>query len=370
MRSFLVIPLCMMLTACATVTPVPSARPLTSSSIDQLGPTRASVTGDVKGVGKSWYYTQVNGAGAGLAGAIGAAIAAAIINAAPAHRAAGQADEVATVIGPVWLNDSLAAHLKAAASKPRDHAVTISDVIVTQKTTTPGDLNDTLEVATTYTLSEDSTVLRVSATATYANAAITYRTPYAAQGQTPPSETKGPLYRNGFTYNSKPLPVPVLTPALKARLADSIRDSMRTETGALPAEGSGDYKSMLREIELAQDDKLTPGEASVFLTREWLRTNGQVLKQEIEQAHAFIARYLMIDINRTDIPSVTGTDALLEALPDDRTVRRIGSGVEAGSYVSSAGNVTSPATYGNVVASGKVTEAYVKALKAGGRKVR
>jgi hypothetical protein len=60
---------------------------------------------------------------------------------------------------------------------------------------------------------------------------------------------------------------------------------------------------------------------------------------------------------------VEGTDELLETGADDRTVRRVGTGVEAGSYVSSAANVTDPATYGNAVAVGKATTEYVKELR-------
>ena len=363
MRIFTLLPLCLALVACATVDPTPSARPLSQSSITALGPTRASITGDQGGVGKSWYYTEVNGAGAGLAGVIGGVIAGAIINAGPSHRAAKQATEVAEVVGPQWLNDSLAAKFKARIEAPQRGQVTLSDVVVTQKVQTPGDLDDTLEIATTYTLSEDSTVLRVVSTATYRNAAIPYRTPYTFKGQPPSSENTGPLYRNVFTYYSTPLAAPVLTPDLKARLADSVRESLRSESGALPTEGSAEFRAMQHEIELAQDDKLTSQETSVFLTREWLKNHGDSLKQEIDKAHAFVARYVMLDINRSVIPSVTGSDELLETGTDDRTVRRIGAGVQAGSYVSSAANVVAPATYGNAVAVGKATAAYVSGLK-------
>jgi hypothetical protein len=336
---------------------------LSQANITALGPTRASVTGDQAGVGKSWYYTEVNGAGAGLAGVIGGLIAGAIINTAPSHRATRQATEIAEVVTPERLNVSLAAKFKALAEAPRDRTVTFSDVVVTQKRVTPGELDDTLEIATSYTLSEDSSVLRVVSTATYKNVVIPYKTPYTFKKQAPASENTGPLYRNVFTYYSTPLPTPVLTSELKERLAASVRDSMRDESGALPAEGTSEYKSMLHEVELAQDDKLTGGESSVFLTREWLKNHGAPLKEEIEKAHAFIAKYVLLDINRTAIPSLEGTDELLETTSDDRTVRRIGAGAGAGSYVSSAANVVTPATYGNAVAVGKATENYVNGLK-------
>ncbi|HEY0435188.1 MAG TPA: hypothetical protein VGC92_01010, partial [Phenylobacterium sp.] len=294
----------------------------------------------------------------------------AIVNTAPSHRASRQASEIAEVVTAEQLNESLAAKFKALADGPHDGKVTFSEVVVTQKLRAPGELDDTLEVATNYTLSEDSSVLRVVSTATYKNAAIPYKTPYAFKKQPPASENTGPLYRNVFTYYSTPLPVPVLTPELKERLAASARDSMRNESGALPAEGTSEYKAMTHDVELAQDDKLSGGETSVFLTREWLKNRGAPLKQEIERAHAFIAKYLLLDINRTAIPSVEGSDELLETTSDDRTVRRLGKGPEAGSYVSSAANVVAPATYGNAVAIGKATEAYVSGLKHQAKKDR
>lgn len=368
MRTLVVASICLGLTACATVEPVPNDRPLSQANIAALGPTPASVTGNQSGVGKSWYYTQVNGAGAGLAGAIGGAIAAAIINAAPSARAYRQANELAEVVTPEKLDASLAAKLKAVAEPPRPGAVTISNVVITQKALKPGELDDTLEIATTYTLSEDSSVLRVQSVATYKNAALPYRTPYTFTKSPPKTEQSGPLYRNTFTYYSTPLPIPVLTPELKERLVASVQESALDENGAPPAEGTGPYKSMMREIDNARDDKLTGGETSVFLTREWLKNGGASAMQEIDKAHAFIAKYVRLDLNRTAIPSLTGTDELLETGADDRTVRRIGAGPEAGSYVSSAANVLTPATYGNSVAVGKATSAYVGGLKRQGKK--
>jgi hypothetical protein len=352
-----------MAAACATPQPVPNARPLSQANIAAIGATRASVTGTEAGVTKSWFYTDVNGAGGGLIGALVGAVAEGVMNATPGARARRQANEVAELVTPQMLNDSLASRLRAVASAPRDGAVTLSDVVVTQKVATPGALSDVLELTTTYTLSEDSSVLRVATTATYSNPSIPYRSPYTFAKAPPKSETTGPLYRNTFTYFSTPLPVPTLTPELKERLAASVEESMRDASGNLPAAGTKEYKDLQRELELARDDKLTGGETSVFLTREWLRDRGGPLQREVDRAHEFVARYLVVDLNRTAIPSVTGTDELLETLADDRTVRRVGAGVEAGSYVSSAANVTTPATYGNTAAVGKATQDYVRGLK-------
>lgn len=355
--------LCLALAACATVEPVPNARLLSPANVERLGPTRASITGNERGVGKSWYYTEVNGGGAGLIGAIGGAIAAAIINAAPSARAHRQASEMAELVTPDMLNKTIAAELKVVPAAPGAQAITFSDVVLTQKIINPAALDDVVEIATTYTLSEDSSVLRVVAVATYQNAAVPYQTPHTFKAKPPASETTGPLYRNAFTYFSTPLPVPTLSPELKTRLEASVRDSARDASGALPAAGTREHTAMMREVELAQDSKFSAGESSVFLTREWLTDGGVLLTREIQNAQAFIAKYLLLDINRTAVPSFTGADELLETTADDRTVRRIGAGVEAGAYVSSAANVTTPATYGNAVAVGKATVEYVRGLK-------
>jgi hypothetical protein len=362
MKRILASAMCLAVAACATE-PAPYARPLSQASIAAMGPTHASVTGSEAGVSKAWFYTEVNGGGAGLVGAIAGAIAAAIINAGPSARAHKQADEVAKVEPVDGLNASLVAAVKDAAAKTAPGGVTFDDTVLTYKAVSPDPMDDTVEITTAYTLSEDSSVLRVVATASYSNQAIPYKTPYTFKKSVPASETKGPLYRNTFTYYSTPLPVPTLTPELRERLIANIKESARTASGDLPAEGTSEYKSMQREITLANDDKLTPNEVSLFLTREWLSNNGAKIQEEVSRAHAFIARYVAQDINRTAIPSLTGEDELIETGADRRTVRRIGKGVEAGSYVSSAADVTQFATYGNTVAVSKSTVAFVKDLK-------
>ena len=365
MRRILAPAMCLAMAACATVEPYPTARPLSQSSIAAMGPTPVSVIGSESGVAKSWYYTEVNGGGAGLVGAIAGAIAAAIINAAPSARAHKQADEVAEVQTVEALNASLVSRMTdGAATTSANAGVSFSDVSLTYKAVTPGLLDDTVEIYTSYTLSEDSSVLRITASASYSNQAIPYVTPYTFAKAVPKAETKGPLYRNTFTYYSTPLPIPTLTPELKERLIANIRESAANATGSPPVEGTTEYKAMMREIELANDDKLTPNETSLFLTREWLRDNGAMIKAEVQRAQDFIVKYVILDINRTAIPSITGEDELLETAADQRTVRRIGKAAEAGSYVCSAPDVTAFATYGNTIAVAKTTVAYIKAKKA------
>ncbi len=360
--------MCLAVAACATVEPVPYARPLSQANIQALGPTRVSVTGSETGVTKAWFYTDVNGGGAGLVGAIAGAIAAAIINAVPAARAQKQADEVAEVQPVQAVNASFVAAVQEEGSRNATASgVTFPETVLTYKVVTPGVLDDTVELTTSYTLSEDSSVLRIVTVATYENSAIPYQTPYTFTKAPPKSETKGPLYRNTFTYFSTPLPIPTLTPELRERLIANIRESAKDATGALPLEGTTEYRAMQREIDLANDDRLTPNEMSLFLTREWLRDNGAMIKAEVQRAQAFVAHYVALDMNRTAIPSMTGEDELVETAADQRTVRRIGAGLEAGSYVSSAPNVATIATYGNTVAIAKNTVTYIKGVKAAGR---
>ena len=139
---------------------------------------------------------------------------------------------------------------------------------------------------------------------------------------------------------------------------------------ALPAEGTDEFKSMTRELEEARDDKLTKAEIAIFLAREWTRDNGALLRAEIENAHAFVARYAVLDMNRTAIPSLTGVDELVETLPDGRTVRRGGPGITAGSYVSLPGDVSDFVTYGNAAAIAEVNETRLRNIHEQARAAR
>lgn len=360
MRILIASAACLALAACATAEPAPFARPMTKANIDTVGGTPVNLSGNITGVAKSWYYTEVNGGGAGLAGAIGGAIASIIINFGPSRRANKQANEIAEYQTAEDLNESLLAALKAEAGKAPTgmHAERVGlgyrfDGSV---------LDDTLEISTSYVLSEDSSVIKIVAVASYSNKAVPYQTPYTFQKATPKSETTGPLYRNSFTYYSTPLPVPTLTPELKVRLEANVRESFE-ENGVPPAEKSDDYKAMMREIEDAKDDKLTPHELSLFLAREWVSKDGAKIKEEVARAHAFFAKYILADLNRTDVPRMDGEDELVETAADDRTVRRIGKGADAGSYVSSAANVSNYATYGNTAAIAKANAEYVRSMR-------
>lgn len=361
------------LSACVSVQSVPNARPLNAQHIEALGPTSVAVSENNSGVMKSWFRQDSSAAAAsqGLLGVLVGAAIDGIMNYGPSRRARDVANELAEVMPADVLNESLVRHFsnQIATGAPGD-GVSVSDVRTVQKVTTPGVVDDALEVASSYLLSEDASTLQVSVTLTYQNAGIPYATPYTFEGAPPKSELTGPLYRNTFTYSSQQLPVPVLTPELRERLIASIRANALDENGAPPAEGSDAFKSMTRELEEANDDRLTKAEIAIFLAREWTKDNGALLRAEINNAHAFIARYAVLDMNRTAIPSLGGVDELVETLPDGRTVRRVGPGVMAGSYVSLPGNVSDFVTYGNAAAIAEVNETRIRNIQEQARAAR
>ncbi|WP_305759367.1 hypothetical protein [Brevundimonas sp.] len=349
-----------------SVPQVPNARPLNASHIETLGPTPVTVSENNTGVGKAWLAQDSSAAGAsqGLIGVLVSVAFDAMMNAGPSRRATQAADEIAEAVSVEALNASLVEHFRRQAAVAPAGGVTVSEVKLVQRRTAPITINDNVEVASSYLLSEDATTLQVVFNLSYTNPAVPYVTPYTFEEAPPKSELSGPLYRNTFTWYSRQLPVPVLTPELRERLIASIQDSARDESGALPAEGTDAFKAMTRELEQARDDQLTKAEIAIFLTREWSKDNGALLRAEVEQAHAFIARYALLDMNRTAIPSLTGLDEIVETLPDGRIVRRLGAGVTAGSYVSSPSEVGSFSTYGNSVAVAQVHRARAEAQAA------
>lgn len=357
------------LAACAT-TPVPNARPLNDAQITAMGPTTITVAENNHGVGKSWFAQDSSAAGAsyGLIGALVSATVDAIANSFPAKRATQAADEVAEIMPVDTLNASLADHFRRQMSPDAAAGVVVvGEVTTVQKITDPAVVNDAVEIAAAYRLSEDASTLQIIVSMTYANTELPYVTPYTFEGSTPKSELTGPTYRNTFTYYSRQLPVPVLTPELKERLIASVEQSARDENGALPAEGTDAFKAMTKELDQARDDTLTKGEIAIFLTREWIKDNGALIRAEVDSAHALVARYALLDLNRTTVPSLEGQDELVETLPDGRTVRRIGAGVLAGSYESSPAEVSGFTTYGNTMSIARVHTERMEALRNAAR---
>lgn len=360
------------LAACAT--PVPQARPLNADQIAAMGPTRVLVVENDYGVGKAWLQSDSSAAGApyGLIGALVSVGIDAMMNYGPSSRATQAADEVAAVVPLDALNTSLSRSLQALvpASTP-EAGVSLSEVSTVQRSISVVPEDDAIEVITSYTLSTDSSALRITVTSTYSSVSLPYATPYFEKGSPPKSELSGPTYRNTFVYESRQLPIPVLTPELKKELVISIRESARDETGALPEEGTDAHRAMTKELEDAVDNRLTDAEIAFFLTREWIKDNGRLLRAEIDNAHALAARYLVMDLNRTDVPSYEGEGReLVETLPDGRTVYRLSGGLMAGSYISSPADGRAFVNYGNAVNFATVHMTRLRTLRAEARERR
>jgi hypothetical protein len=360
-----------LLVGCATVEPVPNKRPLTTESIQAIGKVKVAAAENNRGVEKSWFMTDSSAAGAqyGLIGALVTSVMDAIINAGPSKRAQQAANEIAALLPADALNVSLMFHLQGQvpAATVASTGISVGNVALTQKVLAPKPVDDVLEIVTSYTLSEDASAFRFVANVTYQSSTLKYATPYTFKGKAPKAQLTGPVYSNVFTYQSAQLPIPVMTPDLRARLEASIRDTYKTDAGAPPAPDSQDGKALAKELEAALDDKFTKDEVAIFLTRVWLSDGGAMLKREIENAHAFIAKYVVEDLNSTAIPSVTGKDELLITETSGRTVRRVGTGVDAGAYVSAPGDLISFTTYGNATSVAKVHLEKIQQLSAQAR---
>lgn len=364
----------LLVAGCTTVQPVPIARPLNDSQIAAIGPTPVVVTETNMGITKSWVAQNFTAAGAsqGLLGVLVGAAMDGIANYAPSRRAGRTANELATVMPAEAINESLVqAFQREINASPAAGGITISEVRSVQPLIDTGPTPGHLNVEASYQLSEDATMMLVNFTLTYDDPAVPYETPYTFEGQVPEAERTGPVYRNSFTFRSDQLPEPALTDDLRQRLVESIRESALDDDGNPPAEGSDAHKAMTREIELAMDDEFSRSEISIFLAREWTRNNGALLRSTIEEAHAFIARYAMLDMNRTVVPRMDGTsDEIVERMPNGRTVRRIGSTVLTGAYVSAPGNVDDFVSFGNAQAVARVNQDRTSEIQARARAAR
>lgn len=351
----------LLMTACVTAPTVPEKRPMTPQAQSQMKSPDVNLAENQRGVGATWFRTQTNGAGAGLIGVVGAAIADAIINAAPSSRANKTANEVAENIVAADLNTSLVNALEASKNDGLG-AVSLNTVSLVNTYNKDLSHDGKLYMYVTYQLAEDGSAFKAVANAKYENADIPYVSPYTFEEKVPKSQIGGPLYKNSFTFNSSQFDQPTLTEALKAELVTSVEESFRDEGGNLPTEGT-EFKKMQKGVEKAKDDKLTKSETSLFLVQNWLKNGGAPMKLELEQAHNFFAKYLIADLNSVDIPSLAGTDTIIETLPSGRVVKMVGQGMAAGSYISEPGNVTGFTTYGNAVNYPKIGKEAASAAK-------
>ena len=155
-----------------------------------------------------------------------------------------------------------------------------------------------------------------------------------------------------------------LFPGQAAReLVDDAAGEREPEREVAPVLGRDVDRDLRVALEQAHDEKFSKDEIAVFLAREWVQNNGQRLRGEIDRAHAFLAKYLAMDLNLAAVPRFDGKDELLETESDQRTVRRIGEGLMAGAYVSTPGNIDSFTTYGNAISIAKVHQDRIDALE-------
>jgi hypothetical protein len=357
MRFIMMAATAVLLCGCAAFQKHPNTRPMTAETIQAVGKAPVVVAQNNNGIEKSWFMVDSSAATAsyGLIGGLVGGIMDAIINAGPSRRAQKAANEVSELLPADALTTSLLAHLQSQVPAPDStvSGASLASVTTVQKITSPAAADGSLEINTSYTLSEDASAFRVVARVSLQGKNLPYKTPYKFEKSVPKSELTGPAYRNTFTYHSAQLPVPTLTPELRDRLVASIEASYKDANGAPPAADSADAKALAKELETARDDQLTKDEIAIFLAREWLSDGGAMLKREVESAHAFIARFVVQDLNSTTVPSFEGQDLLVET-SDGRVVRRTGAGLDAGSYVSAPSEVTSFTTYGNAIAIAKV----------------
>jgi hypothetical protein len=357
------------LAGCAVIGTVPFARPLNDAQIAEIGETPVAASQNNEGVTKSWFMSTAATSAGASQGLIGVAVGVAIdamINAGPAGRATKAADELSKLLATEDINASFIDALKKeSAASAAQAGVRFGPINLVQKITAPDPLDDAIEVDILYVLSEDASTLRATAVVTYHNAKFPYVSRYtvAKDEQMPDGEKEGPVYRNIFSYYSTQIPAPTLTPDLKERLVASVQDSFRDAEGKLPAPKSEADRSMQREITAARDDDFTPDEISIFLTREWLSNNAAALRAEVANAHAFFARYILLDMNRTVLPSIGGRDEVLETLEGGRIVRRMGSGTEAGTYESRPGGVTTVVRFGNALKMSKLNEDRISEIR-------
>lgn len=365
MRRFLSLALAgsVMAAGCAAAPQYPLKRPMSAENAARAGATEAEMIENNDGVGKTWFYRSSSGAAAayGLAGVLASAIVDAVINAGPDARAKRVAGELSAVVSADELNSSLLAELReearAEGSAPGVHLTAVnpellafSDGLTRAREGSPG----RLVVRATYRLSVDASTLEVVATATYADPATPWQSPYAAANGTREA-SGGPAYRNTFTYASESIPLPVLNDDFKTKLVAAVEAAARDSNGNLPAAGTREHRVYTSELARARDDEFSADEMALFLTVEWTKDNGRLLRTHIAQAHDFIARYVVRDLNDPAVPSMEGVDQRVETMPDGRTVRMIGTGVAAGSYVSSPSTVVGYVNYGNTYSSAPVS---------------
>lgn len=331
-----------------------------------MGETKLSLVENNDGVVASWFAQDSSAAGAqyGLIGALVTATMDGMANGGPMDQAQRTADDLATVASVDQINNGLVEQLKGATVS-ETYKVRFGDIVKTQQL----GLNekeraapdDTIEFTVNYTLSQDASTLKVVGNASYSRAGATYATPYTFK-TVPEEELSGPLYRNSFIYESDRVTAPAPTAEMKAEWAEQVRARYFKRHGKLPVKGGSGYGGYEAALAEANNDTMTAEEANGVLSKGWTLNNGEALLRELRAAHAFFAKYLLLDLNTHAVPSLEGHDDILETFPDGRVVRIVGAGGGAGAYISSPGHLVAPTTWGNAVESAKVNRDRAQAI--------
>lgn len=331
-------------TACASAPSVPDKRPLSVAAIERIGATDFVIVKDGDGLTKSWSLQENAGSQGklGLTGLVVGTTVDAIANAGPGRRAKRWANEARKYISPDELDESLKAELETR-SAGRDEGVRVRGVAILAKPDADTTFEGVVEISTDYVFSENGSVLKIVADASYRNVPVPYQSLYSRRGQ-------GPLYRNRFTYISARVPIPPLEARGQNVLEEAIRASYADITGAPPAAGSRAETRMTAELERANDDLLTDEEAAILTGRIWLENDAARLKAELDRAHSFFATVILQDLNNLEVPSLYGADQIVSRDADGRYVRRIGATKDSGRYISEPGRIDNYTRYGNAIA--------------------
>jgi len=375
-----VVGLSLIVSACETTSPVPLTRKLTTNIMAEIAETDVVVVPNGIGITASWTSAAGNQPGyvdysylappgtspaaAGIGGVIGQMIAVAIVDAAPSARASRSANTINTDLDAEALNESLRNTIRAALQE--ESVVSFGEVSSENFGRKDPEPMDKIKVITTYTLAEDASAIRVQANVTYENDTLDYQTQYKFSSKIPKNEIGGPLYRNRFTYHSDSFEAPELTLELREQLVIAINSQFEEDISNLESDNDAKKIKKLTKVrdtslKKAQDDKLSKTEKATLLIDKWRGRNSPILMSEIEKAHKYIARMLLMDINNTDVPQFEKVDPpkgsffapvvlreeeMIFSTDDESRINILTtSGYYAGSYTSAPAN--GAATYGN-----------------------
>lgn len=269
-------------------------------------------------------------------------------NASESYRSKRAANFVGGLIEPDTITASFLRIIDEEKQKPipASYGIQIGDIFSRQRFIDPDTINDAIEIETTYTLSPDRSTLQVVGYVSYTNPEIA-----AAYDLEASEESASPiLYRNAFIYRSKQLPEPELTDAAKTKLPGLIRASFVDG-------GRQAGRRMRRELKAADDNTLSDSEASLLMLEQWAANDAALLLREVQAAQRFIVHHALNDVNKPALDRVNGLTIVLDEVEKGRSVRIIGTGQVAGTYISTHGELDNLLEYGHdIEVSGNLVE--------------